>query len=207
VAGVRGLAERAERLADRYGLTVELLDAGGGLGIPYTDAERPLDLDGLGARLADQVGTWPDRPALRATRLLLEPGRWLTGPTGTYLCRVVRTKEREGRLIAVTDGGIHHLLRPRLVGQDHRVVPVGAAAGRAGLGPTDVVGPLCTGLDHLSLGVPLPPVRPGDLLAVLDAGAYGFTESMPFFLSHPIPAEVVVDGDRVSVSRTRVEPA
>ena len=71
----------------------------------------------------------------------------------------------------------------------------------------DVVGPLCTGLDILAADVPLPVPQPGDLFAVLDAGAYGFSESMPFFLSHPIPAEVVVDGGTVTVSRQRIEPA
>jgi diaminopimelate decarboxylase len=207
VAGVRRLAERAEALAARHGPAVELLDAGGGLGIPYADDEEPLDLDALGAGLAAEQATWAHRPALRGARLLLEPGRWLTGPAGAYLCRVVRTKEREGRLVAVTDGGIHHLLRPRLVGQDHRIVPVGQAATRAAREPTDVVGPLCTGLDYLALHAPLPRVRRGDLLAVLDAGAYGFSESMPFFLSHPIPAEVVLERGRVTVSRPRVEPA
>lgn len=208
VAGVARLAARAEALAARHGLSVDLLDAGGGLGIPYADDEAPLDLEALGAGLEAELATWAQRPALRDARLLLEPGRWLTGPAGVYLCRVVRTKEREGRLVAVTDGGIHHLLRPRLVGQDHRVVAVGAAAGRsAGAGGTDVVGPLCTGLDYLALRVPLPPVERGDLLAVLDAGAYGFSESMPFFLSHPIPAEVVVEDGRVTVSRPRTEPA
>ena len=67
---------------------------------------------------------------LREARLLLEPGRWLAGPAGVYLCRVTRTKERGGRVVAISDGGIHHLLRPRLVGGDHRVVPVGAMAAR-----------------------------------------------------------------------------
>jgi diaminopimelate decarboxylase len=105
------------------------------------------------------------------------------------------------------DGGIHHLARPVLVGEQQRVVAVGAALARGGGDPTDVVGPLCTGLDVLADDVELPPVAHGDVLAVLDTGAYGFTESMPFFLSHPIPAEVALDGASVMVSRTRVEPA
>jgi diaminopimelate decarboxylase len=144
---------------------------------------------------------------LAQARLLLEPGRWLVGPAGVYLCRVVRTKERGGRTIAVTDGGIHHLLRPRLVGRDHRVVAVGDATARGAPASTNVVGPLCTGLDVLATDVRLPTLERGDLLAILDAGAYGYSESMPFFLSHPIPAEVVMDHGAVRVSRERVEPA
>ncbi len=120
--------------------------------------------------------------------------------------RVVRTKERSGRTIAVTDGGIHHLLRPALIGRAQRTLIVGAGAGRPAVGVTDIVGPLCTGLDVLATEVPMPAPRTGDLLAVVDAGAYGFTESMPLFLSHPIPAEVAVRGGRVVAARPRVAP-
>lgn len=206
VRAAADLARRAERLAERRGLTLELLDAGGGLGIPYAADEPPLDLAALGEGLSAELASWADRPSLASCRFLLEPGRWLLGPAGAYLCSVVRTKERGGRHVAVMDGGIHHLLRPRLVGQDHRVVPVGAAATRPADAVVDVVGPLCTGLDILAAAVQLPTPRPGDVLAILDAGAYGYSESMPFFLSHPIPAEVVIDGPAVHVSRERVEP-
>lgn len=207
VDGVAELARRAEAIAGRHGLALELLDAGGGLGITYADDEAELDLAALGEGLAAELGTWATRPGLAAARLLLEPGRWLTGPAGAYLCRVVRTKQRGGRHVAVMDGGIHHLLRPRLVGQDHRIVAVGAAARRGSDARLDVVGPLCTGLDVLATDVAGPAPRSGDLLAVLDAGAYGYSESMPFFLSHPIPAEILAEGGSVTVSRQRVEPA
>jgi diaminopimelate decarboxylase len=205
VEGVAELARRAERIADRHGLELELLDAGGGLGIPYTEAERPLDIGTLGEGVAAEKATWLDRPALRRAQLLLEPGRWLAGPAGAYLCEVVRTKARGGRVVAVCDGGIHHLLRPRLVGQDHRVVPVGRAAHRATDARIDVVGPLCTGLDILASDVAAPRPRAGDRYAVLDAGAYGYSESMPYFLSHPVPAEIVIDDGAATVSRPRLD--
>ena len=201
------LAARAEPIAARHGLALELLDMGGGLGIPYADDERPLDIAGLGAGLAAELLTWAERPALRGARLLLEPGRWLVGPAGAYLCRVTRTKERGGRVVAISDGGIHHLLRPRLVGQDHRVVPVGAMAARPAELQVDLVGPLCTGLDILASALPSPRPLPGDLYAVLDAGAYGYSESMPLFLAHPTPAEIVVSDGSVTVSRERIEPS
>ena len=207
VQGAAELARRAERIAAPFGLEVELLDAGGGLGIPYAVADEALDIGALGEGLALELASWKARAGLRRARLLLEPGRWLTGPAGTYLCRVVRTKERGGRHVAISDGGIHHLLRPRLVGQDHRVVAVGAAADRPLDVRVDLVGPLCTGIDILASAVAAPLPRAGDLYAVLDAGAYGYSESMPLFLSHPVPAEVVVDGSHIAVSRERVEPA
>jgi diaminopimelate decarboxylase len=207
VAGLRDLAMRSEALAADHGLDVRLLDAGGGLGLPYRSATPELDLPSLGEGIATELATWQHRRPLREARLLLEPGRWLTGPAGTYLSRVIRTKVRDGRTIAIMDGGIHHLARPALVGEQQRVVAAGPGAARAGTVAADVVGPLCTGLDVLATDVALPPVEPGDVLAVLDAGAYGFSESMPFFLSHPVPAEVTVDGPDVQVSRPRQEPA
>ena len=206
VAGVADLARRALAIAAAHDMEIELLDAGGGLGIAYAAAEAELDLAALGAGLERELEEWRDLPALRGARLLLEPGRWLVGPAGVYLCRVVRTKERGGRVVAISDGGVHHLLRPRLVGQDHRVVPVGAAAGRQVDARIDLVGPLCTGLDILAADVPAPRPIAGDLLAVLDAGAYGYSESMPLFLSHPVPAEIVLDDGGVIVSRERFEP-
>jgi diaminopimelate decarboxylase len=207
VEGVADLAGRAEALAARHGLEVEILDAGGGLGIPYAEAEPRLDIAALGEGLASETASWARRGPLRAARLLLEPGRWLVAPAGAYLIRVVRTRERGGRHIAITDGGIHHLLRPRLVGRDHRIVPIGGTADRPADARVDVVGPLCTGLDILASDVAAPVPRPGDTYAVLDAGAYGYSESMPFFLSHPVPAEVAVSGGEVTISRQRIEPA
>ncbi len=206
VDGVRAVAARAEALAQRHGLRIRLLDGGGGLGIPYADDEDPLDLAVLRSGLAAEVGSWEGRPVLAGASLLFEPGRFLVGPAGAYLMRVIRTKLRDGRTIAVTDGGIHHLMRPALIGQAQRTVLVGAAATREGAGATDVVGPLCTGLDVLATDVPMAPPRTGDLIAIRDTGAYGFTESMPFFLSHPVPAEVCLRDGRVVAARPRQAP-
>jgi diaminopimelate decarboxylase len=203
---VRWLAATAERVSRRHGVRLPLVDAGGGLGIPYQPTEDPLDLDDLGRLLRRELDSWIDRATLARSTLLLEPGRFLVGPAGAYLTRIVRTKQRGDRTIAIADGGIHHLLRPALVGQDQRVVPVGDAAGREPEARVDVVGPLCTGLDVLGAAIQMPSVVTGDLLAVLDSGAYGFTESMPWFLSHPVPAEVVVEGGVHRAARLRAEP-
>jgi diaminopimelate decarboxylase len=206
VEHVRWLGDRARTCATRHGLRFRMLDAGGGLGIPYADDQEPLDVGRLGSGIATVLADWAVHPTLQGVRLVLEPGRFLVGPAGAYLMRVVRTKQRDGRTMAVTDGGIHHVLRPALVGDPHRIVGVGAAAERSVTVPASVVGPLCTGLDQLSGAVELPEPRAGDLLAVLDVGAYGFTESMPLFLSHPVPAEVVVSRGVARVARLRQEP-
>jgi diaminopimelate decarboxylase len=117
---------------------------------------------------------------------------------------VVDTKTVAGTPIAILDGGVHHVLRPALVGTEHRVRRFGPSSQR--LVPVTVAGPLCSGLDVLAAGAVMPQPSVGDLIAVLDVGAYGFTESMPLFLSHPIPAEVIARDGRAALIRPRLDP-
>ena len=202
---VAATARAAAQLARLAGTTVRLVDAGGGLGIPYEIHEESLDLVRLGSGIGAVVAGWPADPVLADARLLLEPGRFLVGPAGAYLARVVDRKTVEGSTVVVLDGGVHHVLRPVLVGQEHRVRPVsGRPPGR--LGPVTVAGPLCSGLDVFSQHAIIAAPEVGDLMAVLDVGAYGFTESMPYFLSHAIPAEVVARDGRAALIRPRQEP-
>jgi len=196
----------AREVMASVGAIPRLVDVGGGLGIPYRDGQPPLDVDMFGRLLRTLAGDWATDPALRDTRVLVEPGRFLVGPAGTYLTRVVDTKTVGGRSIAIVDGGIHHLLRPALVGEAHRVRRLTGDPDASAAGAVTIAGPLCSGHDVLATEADLPPLEPGDLLAVLDTGAYGFTESMPFFLSHPIPAEVALRAGRASLLRPRLDP-
>ncbi len=151
---------------------------------------------------------WAADPVTRSARLLLEPGRFLVGPAGAYLARVVDRKSVDGSQVAILDGGVHHVLRPALVGQEHRVrIVSGRAEAAQKQWPVTIAGPLCSGLDVFAASAVMPVPEPGDLVAVLDVGAYGFTESMPFFLSHPIPAEVAVRDGRAELIRPRQDPA
>ena len=199
----------ARRLAVDAGHRLALIDAGGGFGIPYALDGEPLDLDGLGARLRALDRAMSSDPVTSSTRVLLEPGRFLAGPAGAYLARIVDRKRVDGELVIVLDGGIHHVLRPALVGQAHRVEAFGGGdRDTESVGETvTVAGPLCTGRDVFVRHGRLPVTRVGDLVAVLDVGAYGFTQSMPLFLSHPTPAEVAIRAGRVQLLRRPVEPA
>lgn len=175
----------AKRLHEAHGLVFEQIDLGGGLGVPYAPGETPLDRAALGRGLADLLALHPWFKG----ELILEPGRFLAGPCGVYLARVVRIKESRGTRFAILEGGINHLIRPLLTGEPFPVKAVGRGEGTV---PYTLAGPLCTSLDRLG-EVALPDLRAGDLLAFGTTGAYGLNEGMTHFLSHPVPPEVWVD--------------
>ena len=209
VEHVAATVRAARRLALAAGTTLRLVDAGGGLGIPYEPDEQSLDLIRLGSGLNAITQTWAADPLLAEARLLLEPGRFLVGPAGAYVARVVDRKTVDGAALAILDGGVHHVLRPALVGQEHRIRAVSARSQAVASGPmvpVTVAGPLCSGLDVFSQAAIMTPPEVGDLIAILDVGAYGFTESMPLFLSHPIPAEVAMRAGRAELIRPRQDP-
>ncbi|WP_243302476.1 hypothetical protein [Geothrix oryzisoli] len=176
----------AKRLFETHGLAFEQIDLGGGLGVPYAPDETPLDLTAFGQGLSDLLA----RHAWFKGELILEPGRFLAGPCGIYLARVVRLKESRGTRFAILEGGINHLIRPLLTGQPFPVKVVGKGEGTL---PYTLAGPLCTSLDRLG-ELRLPELATGDLLAFGTAGAYGLNEGMTHFLSHPVPPEIWVAG-------------
>ena len=197
----------AARIARRTGRPLETIDLGGGLGIPYFSGDAALDLGALRAGLPDLIATLRADPGLASARVVLEPGRYLAGPAGLYVARVLAVKESRGSRFVITDGGMHHHLAAsgnlgQVVKRDFPLAAVvdGGAAARAA---TAVVGPLCTPLDMLARAAPLPPLAEGDLVAVLQSGAYGLTASPTGFLSHPLPTEVLVEDGRATAIRHR----
>ncbi|MBI3047863.1 MAG: diaminopimelate decarboxylase [Acidobacteria bacterium] len=188
----RTLAALASELRED-GVPLEHVDVGGGLGIPYEG--RPM----IGpVEYAAAVV-----PELRPLGLpvLLEPGRAIVGRAGALVARVVDTKPcPDGRRFAVLDAGMGELIRPALYGSYHCIVPVHRR--RAPEAPWDVVGPICESSDVFARSRMLPPLEVGDLVAILDAGAYGSVMASNYN-RHLLPAEVLVDEGRWTVIRRR----
>ena len=169
------------------------VDFGGGLGICYRDEEAPSFED-----YARLVLPWISRSSLR---LILEPGRALIGPAGALVARVLNLKRVHGRRFAVVDAGMNDFLRPALYDAYHRIVPLVPLVPRSGVDePLDVVGPVCESSDVFGRDRRLGDLRPGDRLAILDTGAYGYVMSSNYNL-RPRPAEVVVEGESYQVVR------
>lgn len=191
----RKTAELAVRLAEQCDLDVAYLNLGGGLGIPYSESDRALDLEAVGAGLEETMAEVV-RPNLPDARTVVELGRYVVGECGVYVTRVLDRKESRGEVFVVVDGGLHHQLAAS--GNFGQVIPknypisVADRVGAATAEKVNVVGCLCTPLDMLGRAVELPRVEIGDLIAIFQAGAYGLTASPTAFLSHPAPAEVLV---------------
>ncbi|QDT35920.1 diaminopimelate decarboxylase [Stratiformator vulcanicus] len=197
--------ELAGRIVELTGRALGSIDFGGGLGIPYFEHEGHLDLEVLREGFKDVASQLADHPLLYRTRMIIEPGRFLVGPAGIYLSRVIDVKISRGKEFVITDGGMHHhLAASGNLGQTiKRNYPIVLAnrLGEAESQRYDVVGPLCTPLDTLGRNVALPGVQPGDLIAVLQSGAYGRSSSPMQFLSHPSPAEALVSDGTSSLIR------
>jgi diaminopimelate decarboxylase len=188
-------AQRVFKLVDELllsGIHLQYVDLGGGLGIRYHQ-ELPPDVEAYAAALSQCfVG--------RTQTLILEPGRILSANAGVLLTEVLYLKENQGRHFVVVDAGMNDLIRPGLYGAYHEIVPV--EAKERDTFTTDVVGPVCETTDFLARGRELCRVKRGDLLALKDVGAYGFTLSSNYN-SRPRPAEVLVDAQTYQIVRKR----
>lgn len=192
-----GLAVAAA-IADRFGASLHSIDLGGGLGIPYHGPDATLDLDAVKAAIPDLKAVQAAHAGIRDAKVILEPGRYLMGPNGLYVMAVRSVKMSRGHRFLVCDGGMHHHLAAsgnlgQVIKRDYPIVPATRMTDSA-RAACSIVGPLCTPLDTLGRQTPMPQMKPGDLLAVLQSGAYGLTASPAGFLSHPAPAEVLVEG-------------
>jgi diaminopimelate decarboxylase len=166
--GLRRLRPIFTEMRSRWG-TFESFDAGGGLGVDY-ESEDPSAEE---ARLRDYAGVIHDETKGLDARLQLEPGRWLVARAGVLIAQVQYVKKTSGRTFVILDTGMNHLIRPALYQAHHRILPLRRHPGPSSR--VDVVGPICESADFLAKERELPPVVEGDLVAIGDTGAYGFS--------------------------------
>lgn len=183
----------AERLVEEAGTAAPLINLGGGFGVPYFAGDVSLDVERIGAALADRLTRRSG--ALGRSRFAIELGRWLVAEAGVYLTRIVDRKESGGETFLITDGGLNHQLAASgnfgTVVRRNYPLALARAIDAAPTETVSVVGPLCTPLDRLGDRIALPPAAPGDLVAIFLAGAYGASASPAGFLGHPSAAELV----------------
>lgn len=178
----------------KQGVPIRHLDLGGGLGVPYRRTDRRVC---VGAFLRQLCAKLRD---LNLT-LILEPGRSIVAEAGVLLTRVLLVKQNGTKTFVVLDAAMNDLIRPALYGAYHEIVPVIESSPGEPI-RADVVGPVCETGDFFALDRELPPLKAGNLIAILTAGAYGFV-SASNYNSRPRPCEVLVDGDRVMMARQR----
>ena len=176
----------------KEGAQIRYLDLGGGLGINYHD-ETPPSPDEYAKAIVEGL------EGLDVT-LILEPGRVIVGNAGILLTEVQYIKETDSKNFVIVDGGMNDLIRPALYGSYQAIQPV--VENRAQRIVADVVGPICESGDFFAKDREIPRPQRGDFLAIMSAGAYGFTMASNYN-SHPKPPEVLVDGEKYYVIRRR----
>jgi diaminopimelate decarboxylase len=187
---------RILELVDRLrasGIDLEFIDVGGGFGISYDGESGPSPED-FAAGLVPLLEN-------SGLRTVFEPGRYIVGPAGILLTRVLFMKYMGGKTFVITDAGMNDLLRPSHYASYHRVEPAALLPDRETV-PVDVVGPICESGDFLALDRPISRVEPGELLAIGTTGAYGFSMASTYN-ARPRPAEVIVSGDSMRLARAR----
>jgi diaminopimelate decarboxylase len=195
IARVRTLVDRLKR----EGIALRTIDAGGGLGIDYHDSFQGATFDAE-AKVREYAQALELALGEFDGRLLIEPGRFLVAQAGALLARVLQVKRNGKKTFVITDAAMNDLIRPALYQAHHEIVLVRRRAGRARI--VDVVGPVCETGDFFARDRKLRPVEAGDLVALLDAGAYGMAQSSNYN-TRPRAAEALVEGAKARLIRRR----
>jgi diaminopimelate decarboxylase len=201
VAAVEKLLKIAKRVHEEVGIDFEFIDIGGGYGIPYKPEEKELDLAEFSSKVVSMFKSKVKEYKLGKPFLFVEPGRYLVADSSVLLTTVNTVKVTPSRRFIGVDAGVNTLARPMMYGSYHHIL-VANKLGAAEKETCDVAGPICESGDLLAKDRLLPEVQEGDLLAVLNAGAYGFSMSSQYN-SRPKAAEVMIRGGKPVVVRER----
>ncbi len=191
VQALKRLKQLVENLR-KEGIEVQYLDLGGGLGITYEDEEPPDPVE-YASTILDEIRGF-------GCTLILEPGRVIVGNAGVLVSKVLYTKENEEKRFVIVDAGMNDLVRPSFYGSYHHILPVKQESREEIV--ADVVGPICESSDFFAKGRKIPALRAGELIALMSAGAYGFSMSTNYN-ARPRIAEVLVRSDQMFVIRRR----
>jgi diaminopimelate decarboxylase len=193
--GLGRLLQLKSEIEDAGATELEYLDIGGGLAVSY-DTEHPIDVHAFASVITRLVGP-------TGLKVIVEPGRYLVGNAGALITRVLYRKRSGGKEFMIVDAGMNDLIRPSHYNASHRIEAVRASGART---VADIVGPVCESGDFLGLHREVDDAKPGDLIAVLSAGAYGFVMASNYN-SRPRIAEVLVNDGRYGVVTEREQYA
>jgi len=182
-------------LLKENGLNLKYIDIGGGFGISYEKGKPPINIEKLAEKIYSPIKD-------SGMKLILEPGRFLVGPAGSLITEVLYKKNRGEKTFIIADAGMNDLIRPSLYGAFHQIKKLKEPYNKDSLEVIDVVGPICESGDFFAKDRKLPPIKEGEYLAIMDAGAYGFSMSSSYN-AQPRPSEVLIKDDRWWIIRER----
>lgn len=196
--GIESLLKVASQFPD-----LDFINIGGGLGVPYEPEESEVPINQFGEKVSDRIVEWVDNQY--EITLILEPGRFLVAESGALLTTVTAVKENPKYTFVGVDTGFNHFMRPALYNAYHEIVKINSDSDNnsdPAVKEVTICGNICESADIFARNRPLPPIKEGDLLAILNAGAYGFSMASQYN-SRPLPAEVLVDGTTITQIRKR----
>ncbi len=200
-SATRKLFDIIQAIAEKVGITFEFVDIGGGFGVPYRPEERPLDIETIGARVGAMFTEYVQKGTIGEPILMIEPGRFIVSDSTVLLGRVHHIKNTGKRTYVGTDIGMNTILRPALYGAYHHIY----LADRPLAEPEETVtvtGQVCENTDVLAKDREMPHVEVGDVIVVMNAGAYGYAMSSQYN-TRPRPAEILVNEGQADIIRER----
>jgi diaminopimelate decarboxylase len=202
VSVTRKLFETAEKISREVGLTFEFVDIGGGFGVPYRPNESPLDIETLGSRVSTLFKEFVEKNEIGDPYLMIEPGRFVVSDSTVLLGRVHHIKKVGTKVFVGTDIGMNTILRPALYGAYHHIYVANSRPLAKPESVVTVTGQVCENTDVLAKDRPLPHMQVGDVIVVMNTGAYGYAMASQYN-SRPRAVEILVNDGQAETIRER----